>query len=141
MPDAGHLQWPTTLYTAGGVSNASVADRLQQQTEHLLEYKMTPVMRIAFALCLLVIVEAHQETVNSVNEARRSRSMDVEANEVESSRSDEDSWWPAAEFAVIQKVYDDCSTQAEMTACLKSKALNALSRAVEQVQIITIKSN
>jgi hypothetical protein len=67
-------------------------------------------LKIAFAVaaCLLVVADAHQE---------------------------DEGWWPSAEFAVIQKVYDDCSTQPEITACLKSKALNALSRAVDQENI------
>lgn len=56
-------------------------------------------------------------------------------------RADEtESWWPSAEFAVLQKVYDDCSSTAEITMCLKSKALNALSRAVDQVFIQYIKN-
>lgn len=52
-------------------------------------------------------------------------------------RADDDSWWPAAEFGLVQKIYDDCSSQPEMGFCLKSKALNALSRAVEQVMVFT----
>lgn len=57
----------------------------------------------------------------------------VFAEGFQGARADDDSWWPAAEFGLVQKIYDDCSAQPEMGFCLKSKALNALSRAVEQV--------
>ncbi|XP_072936660.1 uncharacterized protein [Epargyreus clarus] len=70
-----------------------------------------------------------------VHGPRRSRRMEVEdsaQNEVDSGRADESSWWPSAEFAVLQKVYDDCSAQKHLTMCLKGKALTALTRAVEQ---------
>lgn len=59
---------------------------------------------------------------------------DYAQNEIDSGRADESSWWPSAEFTVLQKVYDDCSAHKHMTACLKSKALLALTRAVEQVR-------
>ncbi|KAG7311422.1 hypothetical protein JYU34_002465 [Plutella xylostella] len=85
---------------------------------------------VASALCV-VIASGHVH-------GRRSRRMDVQdpaQNEVDSGRADESSWWPSAEFAVIQKVYDDCSSQKHLTTCLKSKALLALTRAVEQESV------
>ncbi|XP_041970079.1 uncharacterized protein LOC121726672 isoform X2 [Aricia agestis] len=77
----------------------------------------------------------------NVHGPRRSRILDLEKvpeyrqNEVDSGRADESSWWPSAEFAVLQKVYDDCSEQRHITLCLKGKALTVLSRAVEQESI------
>lgn len=93
---------------------------------------MCTAFRIAIvsAICV-VFVSGH------VRGPRRSRRMDVEdyaQNEIDSGRADESSWWPSAEFAVLQKVYDDCSSHKHMTVCLKSKALMALTRAVEQVR-------
>lgn len=73
-----------------------------------------------------------------VHGTRKSRVMEAEQyeqNEIDSGRADEKSWWPAAEFAVLQKVYDDCSAKKHMTVCLKGKALNALTRAVEQENV------
>ncbi|XP_060802881.1 uncharacterized protein LOC106133584 isoform X1 [Amyelois transitella] len=64
---------------------------------------------------------------------RRSRVMNMEdetQNEIDSGRS-EDSWWPSAEFTILQKVYDDCSAHKQFSTCLKGKALTALTRAVE----------
>lgn len=40
------------------------------------------------------------------------------------------------EFAVIQKVYDDCHDTEDFVKCLKGKALNGISRAIEQVRVI-----
>lgn len=37
------------------------------------------------------------------------------------------------EFAVIQKVYDDCQGTDDFVKCLKGKALHGISRAIEQV--------
>lgn len=71
---------------------------------------------------------------------RRSRRMDAEdlaQNEIDSGRAEE-SWWPSAEFSILQKVYDDCSSQQQMSMCLKSKALSALTRAVEQVKRVKV---
>lgn len=71
---------------------------------------------------------------------RRSRRMDVEdlaQNEIDSGRAEE-SWWPSAEFSILQKVYDDCSSQKHMSMCLKGKALSALTRAVEQVMQVQV---
>ncbi|XP_053617890.1 uncharacterized protein Osi21 isoform X2 [Plodia interpunctella] len=68
---------------------------------------------------------------------RRSRVMSMEdetQNEVDSGRS-EDSWWPSAEFTILQKVYDDCSAQKHFSTCLKGKALTALTRAVEMESV------
>lgn len=91
---------------------------------------MCTVFRIAFASVLCAaIVSGH------VHGPRRSRRVDVNENEIDSGRADE-SWWPSAEFSVLQKVYDDCSANKHMTACLKSKALVALTRAVEQVNSV-----
>lgn len=99
------------------------------------EFKMCTVFRITVAsLVCVVLSSAH------VHGPRRSRRMDVEdyaQNEIDSGRADESSWWPSAEFAVLQKVYDDCSAQRELTTCLKGKALTALTRAVEQVGHVT----
>lgn len=80
-------------------------------------------------ICVLV-VSGH------IHGPRKSRDMETdqyEQNEIDSGRAEENSWWPAAEFAVLQKVYDDCSAKKHMTVCLKGKALTALTRAVEQV--------
>lgn len=91
---------------------------------------MCTAFRIAVASLLCVVIAGH------VHGPRRSRRMDVEdyaQNEIDSGRAEE-SWWPSAEFAVLQKVYDDCSSQKHLTMCLKGKALSALTRAVEQVQ-------
>ncbi|GBP27388.1 hypothetical protein EVAR_18865_1 [Eumeta japonica] len=80
------------------------------------------------ALCLAV-TGAHARG------PRRSRKMDLDdyaQNEIDSGRADDSSWWPSAELAILQKVYDDCSAQGKLTMCLKSKALTALTRAVEQ---------
>lgn len=38
------------------------------------------------------------------------------------------------EFSVLQKVYDDCQENEDFGGCLKGKALNAISRAVDQVR-------
>lgn len=38
------------------------------------------------------------------------------------------------EFAVIQKVYDDCQGTEDFVKCLKGKALHGISRAIEQVE-------
>ena len=40
------------------------------------------------------------------------------------------------ELSIIQKVYDDCESKDDFTACLKGKALTAISRAVDQVMSI-----
>lgn len=42
------------------------------------------------------------------------------------------------EFAVIQKVYDDCQGTEDFVKCLKGKALNGISRAVEQVPCLVL---
>lgn len=63
---------------------------------------------------------------------------DYAQNEIDSGRADETSWWPSAEFAILQKVYDDCSSQKHLTMCLKGKALSALTRAVEQVKPVRV---
>lgn len=92
---------------------------------------MCALFRIAIASFLCAVLSSAH-----VHGPRRSRRMDVEdqaQNEIESGRADESSWWPSAEFAVLQKVYDDCSMKRELTSCLKGKALTALTRAVEQV--------
>ncbi|XP_028030130.1 uncharacterized protein LOC114242981 [Bombyx mandarina] len=84
------------------------------------------------SIICVVIASGH------VHGPRRSRRMDAEdysENEIDSGRAGESSWWPSAEFAVLQKVYDDCSSQKHMSLCLKGKALIALSRAVEQESI------
>lgn len=81
-----------------------------------------------------------------VHGPRRSRIMDLEKaqsseykdNEIDSGRADESSWWPSAEIAVLQKVYDDCSEQRSVMLCLKGKALTAVSRAVEQVNYVQL---
>ncbi|XP_063697532.1 uncharacterized protein LOC134828482 [Culicoides brevitarsis] len=39
------------------------------------------------------------------------------------------------EFAVIQKVYDDCQDTEDFVKCLKGKALHGISRAIEQDSI------
>lgn len=39
------------------------------------------------------------------------------------------------DLTVLQKVYDDCEAKEDFTGCLKGKALTAISRAVEQVNI------
>ncbi|XP_047516111.1 uncharacterized protein LOC125056843 isoform X2 [Pieris napi] len=84
---------------------------------------------LTIGICAMV-VSGH------VHGPRRSRMDDDFAqNEIDSGRADETSWWPSAEFAVLQKVYDDCSAQKHITACLKGKALNALTRAVEQESV------
>lgn len=43
------------------------------------------------------------------------------------------------EFAVIQKVYDDCQGTEDFVNCLKGKALHGISRAIEQVQLFLLK--
>lgn len=86
--------------------------------------------RIAVVLLCAAVASGH------VHGHRRLRRMDTEdysENEVESNRADESSWWPSAEFAILQKLYEDCSAQKHLTMCLKGKALVALTRAVEQV--------
>ncbi|XP_026325204.1 uncharacterized protein LOC113234147 isoform X1 [Hyposmocoma kahamanoa] len=88
--------------------------------------------RIAVVSVICVVVAS-----GHVHGPRRSRRMDVDdyaQNEIDSGRA-EDSWWPSAEFAVLQKVYDDCSSQKHLTMCLKGKALTALTRAVEQESV------
>lgn len=92
---------------------------------------MCAVFRIAVVSVICVVVAS-----GHVHGSRRSRRLDVEdyaQNEIDSGRAEE-SWWPSAEFAVLQKVYDDCSSQKHLTMCLKGKALAALTRAVEQVK-------
>lgn len=87
--------------------------------------------RIAVVSVICVVVAS-----GHVHGPRRSRRMDIEdyaQNEIDSGRAEE-SWWPSAEFGVLQKVYDDCSSQKHLTMCLKGKALVALTRAVEQVK-------
>lgn len=86
--------------------------------------------RIAVVSVIFVVVASA-----NVRGPRRSRRMDVEdysQNEIDSGRADE-SWWPSAEFAILQKVYDDCSSQKHLTMCLKGKALSVLTKAVQQV--------
>ncbi|CAK1549932.1 unnamed protein product [Leptosia nina] len=93
---------------------------------------MCSFLRIPLTLFICAIVVS-----GHVHGPRRSRRMDAEdyaQNEIDSGRADE-SWWPSAEFAVLQKVYDDCSAQTHLTTCLKGKALNALTRAVEQESV------
>ncbi|KAI5641451.1 hypothetical protein NE865_06208 [Phthorimaea operculella] len=93
---------------------------------------MCSTFRIAVVSVICVVVAS-----GHVHGPRRSRRMDVEdyaQNEIDSGRADE-SWWPSAEFAVLQKVYDDCSSQKHLTMCLKGKALVALTRAVEQESV------
>ncbi|CAH0725841.1 unnamed protein product, partial [Brenthis ino] len=88
--------------------------------------------RIAVLIICIAVVSGH------VRGPRRSRRMDAEdyaQNEIESSRADESSWWPSAEFSILQKLYDDCSAQKHLTMCLKGKALVALTRAVEQESV------
>lgn len=95
---------------------------------------MCTVFRIAIASFFCAILSSAH-----VHGPRRSRRMDVEdnaQNEVDSGRAEESSWWHSAELAVLQKVYDDCSQQKELTTCLKGRALSALSRAVEQVILL-----
>lgn len=41
------------------------------------------------------------------------------------------------EFAVLQRVYDDCQENEDFGGCLKGKALTAISRAVDQVKSST----
>ncbi|KAL0849236.1 hypothetical protein ABMA28_013569 [Loxostege sticticalis] len=89
--------------------------------------------RIAIVSVICVVVAS-----GHVHGPRRSRIMDLEdyaQNEVDSGRADESSWWPSAEFTVLQKIYDDCSAQKQFTMCLKGKALTALTRAVEQESV------
>nr|XP_034829510.1 uncharacterized protein LOC117986742 isoform X2 [Maniola hyperantus] len=89
--------------------------------------------RIAVVSVLCVVVASA-----NVRGPRRSRRMDVDDyshNEIDSGRADESSWWPSAEFAILQKVYDDCSSQKHVTMCLKGKALSALTKAVEQESV------
>lgn len=91
---------------------------------------MCAVFRIyALSVICVAIASGH------VHSHRRSRRMEVEdssQNEIDSGRAEE-SWWPSAEFTVLQKVYDECSARHHMSVCLKGKALKALTRAVEQV--------
>lgn len=82
--------------------------------------------RIAVVSVIFVVVASA-----NVRGPRRSRKMDSQ-NEIDSGRADE-SWWPSAEFAILQKVYDDCSSQKHLTMCLKGKALSVLTKAVQQV--------
>ncbi|KAM3964738.1 osiris 21 [Aphomia sociella] len=73
-----------------------------------------------------------------VHGPRRSRVTNIEdyaQNEVDSGRADESSWWPTAEFSVLQKVYDDCSEKKQFSMCLKGKAFTALTRAVEMESV------
>ncbi|XP_023949783.1 uncharacterized protein LOC112054299 isoform X2 [Bicyclus anynana] len=86
--------------------------------------------RIAVVSVICVVVASA-----NVRGPRRSRRMDVEDNEIDSGRADESSWWPSAEFGILQKVYDDCSSQKHLTMCLKGKALSALTKAVEQESV------
>ncbi|XP_028159273.1 uncharacterized protein LOC135088299 isoform X1 [Ostrinia nubilalis] len=89
--------------------------------------------RIAIVSVICMVVAS-----GHVHGPRRSRIMDLEdyaQNEVDSGRADESSWWPSAEFTVLQKIYDDCSAQKQFTMCLKGKALTALTRAVEQESV------
>ncbi|VVD01817.1 unnamed protein product [Leptidea sinapis] len=91
---------------------------------------MCSFLRIPLILSICVALVS-----SNVHGSRRSRRMDKEdyaQNEIDSGRADESSWWPSAEFSVLQKVYDDCSSQKHLTMCLKGKALTALTRAVEQ---------
>lgn len=62
---------------------------------------------------------------------------DYAQNEIDSGRAEESSWWPSAEFTILQKVYDDCSSHKHVSMCLKGKALTALTRAVEQVKPVS----
>ncbi|XP_061707979.1 uncharacterized protein LOC133518325 isoform X2 [Cydia pomonella] len=94
---------------------------------------MCSAFRIAVVSVICVAV-----AFGHVHGPRRSRRMDAEdyaQNEIDSGRAEESSWWPSAEFAVLQKVYDDCSAQKHLTMCLKGKALHALTRAVEQESV------
>lgn len=95
---------------------------------------MCSLLRITcvLAVCSLASAAAHQDQWKA--SAKKASRVKENVDE-ESARADEESWWPSAEFAVLQKVYDDCSAHHEITKCLKSKALNALSRAIEQVDI------
>lgn len=54
-----------------------------------------------------------------------------------SAKEETDSWF-GPEFSVLQKVYDDCLDKDDFTSCLKGRALNALSKAINQVAIDTI---
>ncbi|KAJ0181872.1 hypothetical protein K1T71_002594 [Dendrolimus kikuchii] len=93
---------------------------------------MCVVFRIyALSLICVAIASGH------VHGHRRSQRMEVEdssQNEIDSGRAEE-SWWPSAEFTVLQKVYDDCSAKNDMSVCLKGKALKAITRAVQQDNI------
>lgn len=95
---------------------------------------MCSLLRITcvLAVCLFALADAHQDQWKS---SAKKTSRVKENVDDDSARADEESWWPSAEFAVLQKVYDDCSAHHEITKCLKSKALNALSRAIEQVGV------
>lgn len=42
------------------------------------------------------------------------------------------------EFAVLQRVYDDCQENEDFGGCLKGKALTAISRAVDQVNSLSL---
>ncbi|XP_061378238.1 uncharacterized protein LOC116765221 [Danaus plexippus] len=94
--------------------------------------------RIAVLSVICLTVASGQPSVGS----RRLRRMNVEddaQNEINSAedstskgRADESSWWPSAEFSILQKVYDDCSAHKHVSICLKSKALTAITRAMEQ---------
>ncbi|KAL4708119.1 hypothetical protein ACJJTC_009898 [Scirpophaga incertulas] len=94
---------------------------------------MCNIFRIAILSVICVVVAS-----GHVRGPRRSRVIDLEdyaQNEIDSGRADESSWWPSAEFTVLQKVYDDCSAQKQFAMCLKGKALTALTRAVEQENV------
>lgn len=54
---------------------------------------------------------------------------------VVSAATDESHSWLGPEFSVLQKVYDDCQDKNDFTGCLKGKALLALTKAVDQVNV------
>jgi hypothetical protein len=55
---------------------------------------------------------------------------------VKSAQSAGSDSWLGSEFSVLQKVYDDCQDSNDFASCLKSKALIALSRAIEMVSVV-----
>lgn len=95
-------------------------------------FKMCSAFRIYIVSAICVAIAS-----GNVHGRRSRRMDDLEQNEIDSGRAEE-GWWPSAEFSILQKVYDDCSSQKHMSMCLKSKALSALTRAVEQVKLVQV---
>ncbi|XP_037958835.1 uncharacterized protein LOC119688816 [Teleopsis dalmanni] len=71
-------------------------------------------------------------TTNADHQQQRFRTNTATTTSTTSTASTHTSGWLGPELTIVRRVYDDCLDKTDFIACLKQKALQALSRALEQ---------